>query len=88
MSVKSLSKKGKTIEEEDASQLKFGEEFQDSQCLMTSEVAILLEFLKEKRAMDGLPDRQDPIFEKTMTYSKKFSRYNKGIGKGSTTSPG
>jgi DNA-directed RNA polymerase II subunit RPB4 len=81
MPVKSLSKKARTIEEEDASQLRFGEEFQDSQCLMISEVAILLEFLKEKRAMDGLPDRQDPIFEKTMTYSKRFSRYNKESAK-------
>jgi DNA-directed RNA polymerase II subunit RPB4 len=78
MSPKAAIKRGRTLlEEEDAGQLKLGEEFQHSQCLMISEVAILLEFLKEKRSMEGLPEKQNVVFEKTMAYSKRFSRYNK-----------
>eukprot|EP00164_Ancoracysta_twista_P008482 GFYU01012281.1.p2 GENE.GFYU01012281.1~~GFYU01012281.1.p2 ORF type:complete len:137 (-),score=33.30 GFYU01012281.1:60-470(-) len=62
-------------EEEDAAQLLLGEEFDKVKCLMTSEVAIIL----ERRLQDVNDEAGDsnlpPMFHKTNEYVQKFNRF-------------
>ncbi|KAJ3115271.1 RNA polymerase B [Phlyctochytrium bullatum] len=63
------------VEEEDAADLKLGGEFQDVQCLLISEVRVLLEVAKEKRREAGRDNTPD-IVQKAADYCQKFSRFN------------
>ncbi|KAJ3190964.1 RNA polymerase B [Irineochytrium annulatum] len=62
-------------EEEDAAEGRLGEEFQDVQCLLISEVRVLLEVAKERSRKEGR-ERTSDILQKTMDYCEKFSRFN------------
>ncbi|KVI08544.1 HRDC-like protein [Cynara cardunculus var. scolymus] len=54
-------------EEENAADLKIGDEFLKAKCLMNCEVSLILE-----RKYDQL---QQIVFEKSLQYVKRFSRY-------------
>ncbi|KAI9505319.1 RNA polymerase B [Coemansia spiralis] len=56
----------------DAAKLELGEEFQDAECLLISEVKVLLE-----AQYDGRKDDKEisSVFMKTLEYVQKFSRY-------------
>lgn len=60
--------------EEDANQMVFGPEFQDEQCLLISEVKVLLEVNVERKkaSNQNIPD----IMTKTIQYCTKFSRFS------------
>ncbi|KAF3438304.1 hypothetical protein FNV43_RR21066 [Rhamnella rubrinervis] len=64
-------------EEEDASELKIGEDFLKAKCLMNSEVAILLEHRCEqlKHMSDDPMNHLPQVFEKALQYVKRFSRF-------------
>ncbi|GJM90015.1 hypothetical protein PR202_ga06252 [Eleusine coracana subsp. coracana] len=66
-------------EEENAAELKIGEEFLKAKCLMNCEVAIILEHKYEQiqqHASDSDPSSQvSQVFEKSLQYVKRFSRY-------------
>ncbi|KAJ2486186.1 DNA-directed RNA polymerase II subunit rpb4 [Coemansia sp. RSA 2050] len=56
----------------DAGKLKLGEDFQDAECLLISEVKVLLEAQYEsKKEEKSLTD----VYTKTLEYVQKFSRY-------------
>ncbi|OCH96253.1 hypothetical protein OBBRIDRAFT_787327 [Obba rivulosa] len=57
------------LEEEDASALKLGPEFNNAGCLLISEVKYLL----ENRDKDA-PDT--PVYNKTLDYVKTFAKFN------------
>ncbi|PRP83224.1 hypothetical protein PROFUN_09436 [Planoprotostelium fungivorum] len=71
------------VEEEDASQLKFGSDFVDAQCLLNSEVSILLQQRQDSPPEDGLDVDIEPsatsqshsVFTKTLNYAKRFGKY-------------
>jgi DNA-directed RNA polymerase II subunit RPB4 len=56
--------------EQDANQSQFGPEFQDCQCLLISEVKVLLEVSKNNNT------NTNEIVNKTFDYCMKFSRFN------------
>ncbi|KAG8812469.1 RNA polymerase B [Serendipita sp. 399] len=58
------------LEDEDASILKLGAEFNNAGCLLISEVKILL---KEK---EGKPGVDNPVFNKTVEYVNMFSKFS------------
>ncbi|KAE8648963.1 DNA-directed RNA polymerase II subunit 4 [Cucumis sativus] len=64
-------------EEENAAELKIGDEFLKAKCLMNCEVSLILEHKYEQlqqRAED--PTNQvSQVFEKSLQYVKRFSRY-------------
>ncbi|KAM3317301.1 hypothetical protein ACQJBY_035124 [Aegilops geniculata] len=64
-------------EEENAAELKIGEEFLKAKCLMNCEVAIILEHKWEQlqHMSDGGADQVSQVFEKSQAYVKRFSRY-------------
>ncbi|PAN03639.1 hypothetical protein GQ55_1G011500 [Panicum hallii var. hallii] len=66
-------------EEENAAELKIGEEFLKAKCLMNCEVAIILEHKYEQiqqHASESDPSSQvSQVFEKSLQYVKRFSRY-------------
>ncbi|GMY24045.1 DNA-directed RNA polymerase II subunit 4-like [Fagus crenata] len=64
-------------EEEDASELKIGDDFLKSKCLMNSEVAILLEHRCEqlKHMSEDSINQFPQVFEKSLQYVKRFSRF-------------
>ncbi|XP_072956914.1 DNA-directed RNA polymerase II subunit 4 isoform X1 [Typha angustifolia] len=64
-------------EEENAAELKIGEEFLKAKCLMNSEVAIILDHKYEQlQQMSDDPANQiSQVFEKSLQYVKRFSRY-------------
>ncbi|XP_047076204.1 DNA-directed RNA polymerase II subunit 4-like [Lolium rigidum] len=65
-------------EEENAAELKIGEEFLKAKCLMNCEVAIILEHKYEQlqhMSSDGGADQVSQVFEKSQGYVKRFSRY-------------
>ncbi|KAJ3073495.1 RNA polymerase B, partial [Quaeritorhiza haematococci] len=64
------------VEEEDAATLKFGEEFQDVQCLLISEVRVLLEVAKGRKEREGGDKAISEIMQKTIDYCDKFSRFS------------
>ncbi|KAL6848368.1 hypothetical protein ACP4OV_021662 [Aristida adscensionis] len=67
-------------EEENAAELKIGEEFLKAKCLMNCEVAIILEH-KYEQIQQHASSESDPssqvsqVFEKSLQYVKRFSRY-------------
>ncbi|KAJ7975293.1 DNA-directed RNA polymerase II subunit 4-like [Quillaja saponaria] len=65
------------LEEEDASELKLGEDFLKAKCLMNSEVSILLEHRYEqiKQMSDESINQVPQVFEKCLQYVKRFSRF-------------
>ncbi|WVZ78161.1 hypothetical protein U9M48_025918 [Paspalum notatum var. saurae] len=67
-------------EEENAAELKIGEEFLKAKCLMNCEVAIILEHkyeqIQQHASSDSDPSSQvSQVFEKSLQYVKRFSRY-------------
>ncbi|BFG33243.1 DNA-directed RNA polymerase II subunit 4-like [Prunus yedoensis var. nudiflora] len=64
-------------DEEDASELKIGDDFLKAKCLMNSEVAILLEHrCDQMKHMSGDSTTQLPqVLEKSLQYVKRFSRF-------------
>jgi len=62
-------------EEEDAAELKLGSDFNEAQCLLNSEVAILLETSQQAHEADDSEAELSQVFIKTLNYVKTFSRY-------------
>ncbi|KAM5570330.1 DNA-directed RNA polymerase II subunit 4 [Rosa sericea] len=63
-------------EDEDASELKIGEDFLKAKCLMNSEVAILLEHRYDQmKQMSGDSTPLPQVLEKSLQYVKRFSRF-------------
>ncbi|KAK6924160.1 RNA polymerase subunit Rpb4/RPC9 [Dillenia turbinata] len=65
-------------EEENAAELKIGDEFLKAKCLMNCEVALILDRKYEQlQQMSEDPMNQvSQVFEKSLQYVKRFSRYN------------
>ncbi|GJU10208.1 DNA-directed RNA polymerase II subunit 4 [Tanacetum coccineum] len=64
-------------EEENAAELKIGDEFLKAKCLMNCEVSLILDHkLEQLQAMSDDPSNQvSQVFEKSLQYVKRFSRY-------------
>lgn len=64
-------------EEENAAELKIGQEFLKAKCLMNCEVALILDHRYEQlHQMSEDPMNQiSQVFEKSLQYVKRFSRY-------------
>ncbi|KAK8941270.1 hypothetical protein KSP39_PZI010359 [Platanthera zijinensis] len=64
-------------EEENAADLKIGDEFLKAKCLMNCEVALILDRrLEQLQQMSDDPTNQlSQVFEKSHQYVKRFSRY-------------
>ncbi|KAJ7559662.1 hypothetical protein O6H91_04G094900 [Diphasiastrum complanatum] len=64
-------------EEEDASELKLGEDFLKAKCLMNAEVALILEkkFETLQQLSEDASSQFSQVFEKSLQYVKRFSRY-------------
>ncbi|KAF4400589.1 DNA-directed RNA polymerase II subunit 4-like [Cannabis sativa] len=58
--------------EENAAELKIGDEFLKAKCLTNCEVALILE---RKMSDDPLNHQVSQVFEKSLQYVKRFSRY-------------
>ncbi|KAJ3129127.1 DNA-directed RNA polymerase II subunit rpb4 [Nowakowskiella sp. JEL0407] len=63
------------VEDTDASELKFGEEFQNIQCLLVSEVYVLLQVAKEKKVVEHGGDTTSEIMQKTIDYCSAFGKF-------------
>ncbi|ORX82879.1 DNA-directed RNA polymerase II subunit RPB4 [Anaeromyces robustus] len=65
------------LEEDDASKLKFGEEFQNTQCLFIAEVKVLMEVQKHNRLSENDMGESSlsEVFQKTMNYCNQFGKY-------------
>ncbi|KAL5705446.1 DNA-directed RNA polymerase II subunit 4 [Ranunculus cassubicifolius] len=66
------------IEEENAAELKIGDEFLKAKCLMNCEVSLILDRKYEQfqQTSDDPMNQVSQVFEKSMQYVKRFSRYN------------
>ncbi|KAI8967880.1 HRDC-like protein [Mycotypha africana] len=65
----------RNAEQEDATTLKLGEEFESAQCLYISEVKVILEAKEDNK--DLAKDRQKSnILQKTLDYVRKFSKFS------------
>jgi DNA-directed RNA polymerase II subunit RPB4 len=62
-------------EEEDASALRFGKEFESAEALINSEVFMLLEHRKSQNDSTDEEQELSDVFVKTLTYTQRFSRY-------------
>ncbi|KAG8649808.1 hypothetical protein MANES_08G141900v8 [Manihot esculenta] len=64
-------------EEENAAELKIGDEFLKAKCLMNCEVALILEHKYEQlqQMSDDPMNQVSQVFEKSLQYVKRFSRY-------------
>ncbi|KAH7858705.1 hypothetical protein Vadar_026963 [Vaccinium darrowii] len=64
-------------EEENAAELKIGDEFLKAKCLMNCEVALILEHKYEQlqQMADDPMNQVSQVFEKSLQYVKRFSRY-------------
>ncbi|KAJ4715557.1 DNA-directed RNA polymerase II subunit 4 [Melia azedarach] len=64
-------------EEENAAELKIGDEFLKAKCLMNCEVALILEHKYEQlqKTSDDPMNQVSQVFEKSLQYVKRFSRY-------------
>mmetsp|Transcript_94 Transcript_94/g.175 ORF Transcript_94/g.175 Transcript_94/m.175 type:complete len:138 (-) Transcript_94:165-578(-) len=60
-------------EEEDAAQLKLGADFSTAQCMMCSEIEILLKHRQE--SMEDSEAEVSPVFLQTLEYVQRFSRF-------------
>ncbi|KAI9203880.1 HRDC-like protein [Polychytrium aggregatum] len=65
------------IEEEDASFLKLGEEFNSAPCVLISEVRVLLEGAKQKKLENFGTESAavSDIMQKTLDYCSRFSKF-------------
>lgn len=64
-------------EEEDASELKLGKEFNGVRCLSNAEVAIILEKTKKEYELKDKAVSDD--LEKTLAFTKRFSQTQNGM---------
>ncbi|CAM8899821.1 unnamed protein product [Rhodiola kirilowii] len=64
-------------EDENAAELKIGEEFLKAKCLMNCEVALILKhkFEQLQQIADDPMNQVSQVFEKSLQYVKRFSRY-------------
>ncbi|PIA47901.1 hypothetical protein AQUCO_01400477v1 [Aquilegia coerulea] len=64
-------------EEENAAELKIGDEFLKAKCLMNCEVALILDRKYEQlqQMSDDPMNQVSQVFEKSLQYVKRFSRY-------------
>ncbi|XP_004288557.1 PREDICTED: DNA-directed RNA polymerase II subunit 4 [Fragaria vesca subsp. vesca] len=64
-------------EEENAAELKIGDEFLKAKCLMNCEVSLILEhkFEQLQQMSDDPRNQVSQVFEKSLQYVKRFSRY-------------
>ncbi|KAM6563672.1 hypothetical protein CsatB_023670 [Cannabis sativa] len=64
-------------EEENAAELKIGDEFLKAKCLMNCEVALILErkYDQLQQMSDDPLNQVSQVFEKSLQYVKRFSRY-------------
>ncbi|GAU37317.1 hypothetical protein TSUD_354740 [Trifolium subterraneum] len=64
-------------EEENAAELKIGDEFLKAKCLMNCEVSLILEHKYEQlqQSSDDAVNQVSQVFEKSLQYVKRFSRY-------------
>ncbi|CAN6542318.1 hypothetical protein ACFX13_019538 [Malus domestica] len=64
-------------EEENAAELKIGDEFLKAKCLMNCEVSLILEhkFEQLQQMSDDPRNQISQVFEKSLQYVKRFSRY-------------
>ncbi|KAK0585325.1 hypothetical protein LWI29_026882 [Acer saccharum] len=64
-------------EEENAAELKIGDEFLKAKCLMNCEVALILEHKYEQlqQTSEDPLNQISQVFEKSLQYVKRFSRY-------------
>ncbi|CEI99877.1 hypothetical protein RMCBS344292_13953 [Rhizopus microsporus] len=63
-------------EQEDASNLKLGEEFDNAQCLYLSEVRVILDAQDNKGIEVQNRATTNAVLAKTLEYVRNFSRYN------------
>lgn len=61
-------------QQEDANLRQFGPEFQDVQCLLISEVKVLLEVQRDQKRLQGQEVQE--IVGKTLEYCGRFSRFS------------
>ncbi|KAH6563861.1 hypothetical protein BASA50_008728 [Batrachochytrium salamandrivorans] len=71
----STARRRQALEEEDANLSKFGPEFQDVQCLLISEVRVLLEVAKDRKRKESGEGSISEIMQKTIDYCQQFSRF-------------
>ncbi|EGF82159.1 hypothetical protein BATDEDRAFT_86911 [Batrachochytrium dendrobatidis JAM81] len=71
----SVARRRHALEEEDANLSKFGPEFQDVQCLLISEVRVLLEVAKDRKRKESGDGSISDIMQKTIDYCQQFSRF-------------
>ncbi|CAH9072599.1 unnamed protein product [Cuscuta europaea] len=66
-----------TEEEENAAELKIGDEFHKAKCLMNCEVALILEHKYEQfqQMSEDPSNHMSQVFEKSLQYVQRFSRY-------------
>ncbi|KAH7516612.1 hypothetical protein FEM48_Zijuj10G0153500 [Ziziphus jujuba var. spinosa] len=64
-------------EEENAAELKIGDEFLKAKCLMNCEVSLILEHKYEqlRQTSEDPMNQVSQVFEKSLQYVKRFSRY-------------
>eukprot|EP00252_Welwitschia_mirabilis_P007018 TRINITY_DN1801_c1_g1_i1.p1 TRINITY_DN1801_c1_g1~~TRINITY_DN1801_c1_g1_i1.p1 ORF type:complete len:142 (-),score=37.18 TRINITY_DN1801_c1_g1_i1:255-680(-) len=64
-------------EEENAAELKIGDEFLKARCLMNSEVSLILDRRLEQltQTSDDPSSQLSQVFERSLQYVKRFSRY-------------
>ncbi|GAB2219127.1 hypothetical protein Droror1_Dr00006756 [Drosera rotundifolia] len=64
-------------EEENAADLKLGEDFIKAKCLTNGEVALILDHRYEQlqQMVDDPMNQTSQVFEKSLQYVKRFSRY-------------
>ncbi|KAF3504440.1 hypothetical protein F2Q69_00045140 [Brassica cretica] len=64
-------------EEENAAELKIGDEFLKAKCLMNCEVSLILEHKYEQLQLvsEDPMNQVSQVFEKSLQYVKRFSRY-------------
>ncbi|XP_065846121.1 DNA-directed RNA polymerase II subunit RPB4-like [Oscarella lobularis] len=72
----SFNPPGGVQEEEDASELRFGKEFENAAALINSEVHILLEHRRAQKESEDDEEELSDVFMKTLNYTQRFSRYN------------
>ncbi|PVU96102.1 hypothetical protein BB561_001386 [Smittium simulii] len=68
-----MSYNRRVVEEEDAASLKLGKDFQNVECLLISEVKILLEAQRDSKVKEN--KALTAIHQKTLDYTKIFSRF-------------
>ncbi|KAL7209116.1 hypothetical protein ACSBR1_030793 [Camellia fascicularis] len=73
--LRTLSMSGE--EEENAAELKIGDDFLKAKCLMNCEVSLILEHKYEQlqQMADDPMNQVSQVFEKSLQYVKRFSRY-------------